>query len=301
MSGHSRPSTKGREVSSESERASLVSGKGQRQVQNVQAARVYVFGDGDIAEDDHSDTAEFEMPEIRSRRGQNGAVASNVSADDHEEELFFEKEINDGETLQSLSLKYVCPMSELKRVNHLMQDQDFFALRVLKIPMRHHGYLAEMVKQEASAAAARHKPDRAPPPREPVTSDSEAPCSDVDFSDPETQLRIMRTVSIRDNFCRRGGEASRFLKKMDRDLAKLRQSRVSDRGSLDEVVIQLTRTSFRPLDRAPRSGTDCGVGWGTIVLVAVVFAVLLPLTYFLYVRFSLGHRLASGGPVRGGP
>ena len=62
MSGHSRPSTRGREVHSHT----LTDRKGQ--VQNVKAARVYVFGDGDLAEDDSNENVVFEMPEIRVRR-----------------------------------------------------------------------------------------------------------------------------------------------------------------------------------------------------------------------------------------
>lgn len=281
MSGHSRPSAKGREVPSQ------IGGKGQ--VQNVKASRVYVFGDGDIVEDDHAGAAEFEMPEIRSRRGQNGAVSSNVSAE--EEELFFEKEINDGETLQGLSLKYACPMSELKRVNNLIKDQDFFALRVLKIPMRPHGYLSEMVRQELDAA--KHRPHKTTH-REPITSDSDVPsdalCSDVDFSDPETQIRIMRTVSIRENFSQQGREVNRFLKKMDKDLAKLRQSKISDRESLDEVVSELTKTSFLPLEKKTSSnGADCGLSWWKIVLVALLLAILVPATYLIYIKFFRNH------------
>ncbi|XP_076444283.1 lysM and putative peptidoglycan-binding domain-containing protein 3-like [Babylonia areolata] len=288
MSAHSHPFAKGREVSSRPPHSS----KGQ--IQNVKAARVYVFGDSDIVENDGGDVAEFEMPEIRSRRGQNGcAGSSSVSA--QEEEAFFEKEISDGETLQSLSLKYACPMSELKRVNKLIKDQDFFALRVLKIPLRRHGYLAEMVKQELNEAP-KHRPHTFSH-REPITSDSDVPsdalCSDVDFSDPETQIRIMRTVSIRDNFSRQGREANRFLKKMDKDLAKLRQSTVTDRESLDEVVSVLTKTRIQPLEKERSDGADCGLTWWKVVGVAFLVAVLVPATYFIYITFFMDTKQGS--------
>nr|KAG5706571.1 hypothetical protein BaRGS_028742 [Batillaria attramentaria] len=98
-------------------------------VQNVKAARVYVFGNDDVYEDDEQ--VEFEMPEMRARRGQQGAVGFTSEAQ-QEGETYFEKEIGDGDTLQSIALKYSCPVSELKRINNLIKDQDFFALRVLK-------------------------------------------------------------------------------------------------------------------------------------------------------------------------
>ena len=104
MSGYSRPSSRGRakEVYSHS----ITNSKGQ--VQNVKAARVYVFGDGDVIDDDEN--VEFELPEIRSRRGQLGADSIS-SYQNEEQEAFFEKEIGEGETLQSLALKYACPVS----------------------------------------------------------------------------------------------------------------------------------------------------------------------------------------------
>jgi hypothetical protein len=104
MSGHKRPSSRGREVHSHT----LTDSRGQ--VQNVKAARVYIFSNDDVYEDDESEKVEFEMPEIRSRRGQGHDTSANM-APAEEEESFFEKEITDGETLQSLALKYACPVS----------------------------------------------------------------------------------------------------------------------------------------------------------------------------------------------
>lgn len=104
MSGHSRPSTRGKEVLSHT----LTDRKGQ--LQNVKAARVYVFGDGDLVEDE-DENVEFEMPEVRSRRGQAGGPSSSLQPAGEEDEVFYEKEIGEGETLQSLALKYSCPVS----------------------------------------------------------------------------------------------------------------------------------------------------------------------------------------------
>lgn len=101
--GSLRPFTRGREILSHA----IADYKGQ--VQNVKAARVYIFGDDDIVEDDENDQTEFEMPEIRSRRGQQG-IGSGGRLE--EEKFYFEKEIVDGETLQSVSLKYACPVSK---------------------------------------------------------------------------------------------------------------------------------------------------------------------------------------------
>ncbi|KAK7116083.1 lysM and putative peptidoglycan-binding domain-containing protein 3-like [Littorina saxatilis] len=285
MSGHSRPSTRGKEVLSHT----LTDRKGQ--LQNVKAARVYVFGDGDLVEDE-DENVEFEMPEVRSRRGQAGGPSSSLQPAGEEDEVFYEKEIGEGETLQSLALKYSCPVSELKRINNLIKDQDFFALRVLKVPMKRHGYLSEIVKQEQNEAAKKKVPNlrngATLPSESDIPSDaaySDAICSDVDFSDPETQMRVMRTVSIRDNFSKQGREANRFLKKMDKDLSKLRQTTTTERQSLDQVISMLTNKSIYPLQSRRRlDGADCGIRWWMVLLVAVFLVVAVLVIYYGYVH-----------------
>ena len=74
------------------------------QVQNVKTSRVYVFGDEDIREDE--DVVEFEMDKIRSRKGQKNHELPRETGS-----FFIERKIAEGDTLQSLSLLYGCPVS----------------------------------------------------------------------------------------------------------------------------------------------------------------------------------------------
>lgn len=190
----------------------------------------------------------------------------------------------------------VFQVSELKRINNLIKDQDFFALRVLKVPMRRHGYLSELVKQEQNETARMVTHNHHNGATLPSDSDipSDAVCSDVDFSDPETQLRVMRTVSIRDNFSKQGREANRFLKKMDKDLSKLRQSTVTKQESLDEVISMLTNKSIYPLQsKKSVNGADCGIRWWVIVLAAVSVAILLPTIYLVYITYFAQEKNGS--------
>ncbi|KAL8602237.1 hypothetical protein ACOMHN_022750 [Nucella lapillus] len=281
MSGHNRPSSKGREIFSH------VLTDRQGQVQNVKAARVYVFGEDNLVEDDNGETVEFEMPAIRARRGANEGGVSSLQAADEEEDVFYEKEIVEGETLQSLSLRYACPVSELKRINNLMKDQDFFARRKLKIPMHRHGILSEMTKQEEAEARKQKSYAAYNGAALPSYSDipSDAVCSDVDASDPE--MHGVQTVSIYGNFSKQGQEANRFLKKMDKDLSKLRQSTATERESLNEVISVLTNKTFYPLDnRRKLNGADWGIRWWVILLAAVGLAIVVLVVYFVYVKFK---------------
>ncbi len=74
------------------------------QIQNVQASRVYVFGDSDLAEEElyNDQTPTFEL---RSRGGTRQETQEEESSS-----FCIEKGIAAGDTLQSISLKYGCPV-----------------------------------------------------------------------------------------------------------------------------------------------------------------------------------------------
>ena len=51
--------------------------------------------------------------------------------------------IKPNDTLLSISLNCNCSVEELKRVNKLMNDQEFYGLRIIKIPVHKYGLLSE--------------------------------------------------------------------------------------------------------------------------------------------------------------
>ena len=57
----------------------------------------------------------------------------------------FQVEIQPNETLTSVSLKYNVATSELKRVNNLLTENEFFALKRIKIPVKPSSLLTELV------------------------------------------------------------------------------------------------------------------------------------------------------------
>lgn len=258
------------------------------QVQNVKKSSVYIFGDDDICEDE--DIVEFEMENIRSRKGlKNHELRKEPSS------LFIERKIAEGDTLQSLSLLYSCPVSELKRVNNLIRDQEFYALTVVKIPVKKHSFLLEKndkVENVSKIGGSKEHTERT------KVSNGAAYISDDevyhegtdsesvhDMSDPETQKLLIRKISIGHTSQSQSREARQFLESMDKDLSKLRSSTRTDRDSLDEVISVLTNKSVYPLVQPRKSqmnGTDCGLTWKSVLVVVLVLGVLIPLGYLLY-------------------
>lgn len=72
------------------------------EVQNSKKSTVYVFGNADVQEDE---VVEFEMSDVRSRKG-----GPKPTQKDEDEQLYYERELTEGDTLRSLSLQYGCPV-----------------------------------------------------------------------------------------------------------------------------------------------------------------------------------------------
>ena len=54
-------------------------------------------------------------------------------------------QVQPGDTLASLSLKYNIPIAELKRVNNIVTETHFYALKRMKIPVKTASLLTEML------------------------------------------------------------------------------------------------------------------------------------------------------------
>ncbi|XP_046581503.1 lysM and putative peptidoglycan-binding domain-containing protein 3-like [Haliotis rubra] len=261
------------------------------QIQNVKSSKVYVFGNDAVVQDDEEEY-ELEMSEIRSRRGISQPSREMVT---ESEPSFFDKELAEGDTLQKIALQYSCPVSELKRINNLIRDQDFYALRKIKVPIKRFGLLSEVIEEE------KKKSSRGKFSMElnstsfseetgPLLDNYEDPESSHDLSDPDTQMKIIRTLSIRDNINSQSREAENFLKSMDKDLSKMKQSR-GDRNSLDEVISVLTNKTFYPLERKKSqayNGADCGMSHRTIITTIVVLCIVIPIIFGTLYYFN-GH------------
>jgi len=61
-------------------------------------------------------------------------------------------DIQPGDSLQSICLRYTCPINHVKRLNGLMTDQDFHGLIRLKLPLGKLGLLEEVIKQQNSSS-----------------------------------------------------------------------------------------------------------------------------------------------------
>ncbi|KAJ0174212.1 hypothetical protein K1T71_010358 [Dendrolimus kikuchii] len=57
---------------------------------------------------------------------------------------FIEAQVQEGDTLQAIALRFYCSISELKRINHIQKDNEIFARRTIKVPVTPYSVLTEL-------------------------------------------------------------------------------------------------------------------------------------------------------------
>lgn len=178
-------------------------------------------------------------------------------------------------------------MADIKRANNLLTEQDFFALRSVKIPVRRFSILTEThitgLHKPASPSGARRLP--------PIASVASLP---TEFSTDSSS-----TDSVEG-----------FLLEKDKDIEQLVKSTGPSRNSLNEVVSSLTlqqqppqgELSYKPAQRKdPYYGADWGMRWWTAVAIMLVVGIVTPIFYLLYyevlMKADVSHHSVATQPL----
>ncbi|ETN80154.1 LysM domain protein [Necator americanus] len=78
---------------------------------------------------------------MRSRVGRTSSdIERRKDQQSYKDTVIIERKVKTGDTLNKIAIQYSVNVSDIKRVNNLVSDQDFVALTVVKIPvsrMRH--------------------------------------------------------------------------------------------------------------------------------------------------------------------
>lgn len=151
-------------------------------------------------------------------------------------------------------------VSQLKRLNNLQNDQDFYALTYCRVPVRRFGLLHE----------------------------STAPSIIVNINDQSsTSSSLPVTQLTQENH-------HAFLKAMDHDLASMRAKveQLIETPSTSLIPDQPTMKMMMRSTTTPRGdlncdGADCGCKFWHILIVIILVALFIPLFYiYVYVKSS---------------
>ncbi|XP_073534755.1 lysM and putative peptidoglycan-binding domain-containing protein 3 [Phyllobates terribilis] len=176
--------------------------------------------------------------------------------------ILINKDIVEGDTLNSIALQYCCTVADLKRANNLINEQDFFALRSLKIPVKRFSLLTEThfspkgkISKTLSAQQVQEVADQ----------------------DLHPALETLSTET-----------ANSFLQEVDRDIEHIVRVTDMKKENLQEVISALSQELHFETEpkvarqKDPYHGADWGLGWWMAVVIMVIVGIITPVFYFLY-------------------
>ncbi|XP_039933675.1 lysM and putative peptidoglycan-binding domain-containing protein 4 [Hirundo rustica] len=212
--------------------------------------QVYVFPNG-RSDSDESSEEELNVMELRprGREQQRGSARDRLG-----DVVLLEKELTEEDSLNKLALQYGCKVADIKRVNNFIREQDLYALKSIKIPVRPHGLLTE------GAGALR------PPPAAPA----QPGLTRVELPEPEPSGSAA------------GRRLSEYFRDIDRSIQDAAQVEVQLDAEYGGEGLE------RPLPEAGKrdaaNGADCGIQWWNAVFIMLLIGIVLPVFYIIYFK-----------------
>jgi len=198
-----------------------------------------------------------------------------------------ESDIQPSDTLLSLSLKYNIPLAELKRVNNILNDAEFFALKRIKIPVRPTSLLNELLPGVHSEERRNNNGWLVETKESPkllssdissyVSSGQSSPYSEAETDGGQGDGLAVFHES------RDKKKVKRFLKEMDKDLSRIRDKQTEFEPVVEESLKVETRKFPLKASQIPSEDPGCSnrvLGcWCMVVgvLIVIVFCILVKL------------------------
>ncbi|CAK6951090.1 lysM and putative peptidoglycan-binding domain-containing protein 4 [Scomber scombrus] len=172
----------------------------------------------------------------------------------------------------TISTSSHCSMAvaDIKRVNNLIQEQDIFALKSIKIPVQKHSFLTETYSDLCD-------------PQEEIPHSSTTPVETRDRARAQPHLN----------------EVTDFLMDVDNDIEKLIQTTNDHDTDFMDDSERAHRFGFRG-KRLISHGADWGIQWWNAVIAMLLIGIVLPLFYVIYFK-TKSNGVASPADGSGAP
>ncbi|CAM9414749.1 unnamed protein product [Bubo scandiacus] len=224
-------------------------------VHNYPGRQVYVFPSGPSdSEESEEEEEELNVMELRPRGKEQQRCST--PRDRVGDVVLLEREITEDDNLNKLALQYGCKVADIKRVNNFIREQDLYALKSIKIPVKTHGLLTESGREL-----------RPLPP-----APSQTGLTLVDLPEPEEGAS--------------GPVGSRHLSDYFRGIDKNIQDAVQAEAQLNAeyCVEALERPLPESGKRETGNGADCGIQWWNAVFIMLLIGIVLPVFYIIYFK-----------------
>ncbi|XP_072258766.1 lysM and putative peptidoglycan-binding domain-containing protein 4 [Pyxicephalus adspersus] len=211
-------------------------------VHSSHGSHVYTFVNG-AADLDSSSEEELDVMELRARGGE--FQRQNALREKVGDVVLLERAITEDDSLNKLALQYGCKVADIKRVNNFLTEQDMYALKTIKIPVKVHGIFTE------------HN-------EEPDAQNSH----DIVTMSPDDA-----SVSSADN-----ADITQYFQKIDQTIEAAQNQELFNEP-FGSGSLQVTLT---PRQKDSYLGADWGIRWWNAVLVMLLIGIVLPVFYIIY-------------------
>ena len=210
-------------------------------------------------------------------------------------------EVKPDESLRSIALRYGCSVSAIKRINNLISDHEFYALRVIKLPIKKYGILSDVLVHQINSQSQ---------------TDETTECKIKDREEDRygTNSRngsngsLTVNIGISQHLSHTDSDSAfKFLTHMDEDLKKIRQStktviessdidilnqiqilRDCDNSNMSQSLPTQKRSAFFTCDES-----DYGINWFNLLILAFVLCFLVPIIYVVYISESHNNTVSN--------
>ncbi|XP_030312921.1 lysM and putative peptidoglycan-binding domain-containing protein 4 [Calypte anna] len=224
-------------------------------IHNYPGRQVYVFPGARSDSEESEEEEELNVMELRPRGREQQQQRGSASRDRVGDVVLLEREITEDDNLNKLALQYGCKVADIKRVNNFIREQDLYALKSIKIPVKTHGLLTENSRDLRPLLAA---------PSQPLTL--------VELPEPEDGASSSADPS----------HLSDYFRGIDKSI----QDAVQVEVKLNTEYCMEAPERPLPESRKQKSsnGADCGIQWWNAVFIMLLIGIVLPVFYIIYFK-----------------
>ncbi|XP_059243456.1 lysM and putative peptidoglycan-binding domain-containing protein 4-like, partial [Mustela nigripes] len=157
-------------------------------------------------------------------------------------------------------------VADIKKVNNFIREQDLYALKSIKIPVKNHGILTETHREL----------------RPLLSPSSETRVTFEEQPDPDRAAVGAGALS---------SPLTDFFKGIDQNIERVVQSEIFLNESYS------AETSNQPLlptsPKTPTNGADCGIQWWNAVFIMLLIGIVLPVFYLVYFKIQATGEIPS--------
>ncbi|XP_054417872.1 lysM and putative peptidoglycan-binding domain-containing protein 4 [Pteronotus mesoamericanus] len=229
------------------------------------SSQVYVFenGGGDAGDSSEEEPPRGALrPRGKERRKQGAQPPPQPGAG---AVVLLQRELAREDSLNKLALQYGCKVADIKKANNFILEQDMYALKSIKIPVKNHGILTET-----------HKELR------PLLSPSSE--TRVTLEQPDEDGAAISASAL-------SSPLTDFFRGIDQNIEHVVQSEIFIK---EGYCVEPPDQPLLPAPpKSPTDGADCGIPWWNAVCIMLLVGIVLPVFYVVYFKMQATGEIPS--------